>query len=184
MALIAPHGADELRPLIVDDARRGELEAEALTLPSLMMSSAAAANAVMMGAGYFTPLTGYMNRADALSVAENMRTSDGLFWPVPVVNLAESCPVEPGQRLALTDPNREGHPLLAVMTVDAVETLSDEDVATILEKVFRTDDPEHPGVAAFTAQGRTVISGPIEVLNYSYFEEDFPDTFRTAMAIR
>ena len=149
MALIAPHGATELRPLIVDDVRRGELEAEALTLPSLMMSSAAAANAVMMGAGYFTPLSGYMNRADALSVAENMRTTDGLFWPVPVVNLAESCPV-----------------------------------ATILDKVFRTDDPEHPGVAAFTAQGRTVISGPIEVLNYSYFEEDFPDTFRTAMAIR
>ena len=184
MALIAPHGADELRPLIVDDARRGELEAEALTLPSLMMSSAAAANAVMMGAGYFTPLSGYMNRADALSVAENMRTSDGLFWPVPVVNLTESCPVEAGRRLALTDPNREGHPLLAVMTVDAIETLSDDDVANILEKVFRTDDPEHPGVAAFTAQGRTVISGPIEVLNYSYFEEDFPDTFRTAMAIR
>ena len=184
MALIAPHGADELRPLIVDDARRGELEAEALTLPSLMLSSAAAANAVMMGAGYFTPLTGYMNRADALSVAEHMRTTDGLFWPVPVVNLAESCPVEAGQRLALTDPNREGQPLLAVMTVEAIETLSDEDVATILDKVFRTDDPEHPGVAAFTAQGRTVISGPIEVLNYSYFEEDFPDTFRTAMAIR
>ena len=184
MALIAPHGADALHPLIVNDARRGELEAEALTLPSLMMSSAAAANAVMMGAGYFTPLSGYMNRADALSVAENMRTTDGLFWPVPVVNLAESCPVEAGQRLALTDPNREGQPLLAVMTVEAVETLSNEDVATILEKVFRTDDPEHPGVAAFTAQGRTVISGPIEVLNYSYFEEDFPDTFRTAMAIR
>ena len=79
MTLIAPHGADELRPLIVDDTRREELEAEALTLPSLMMSSAAAANAVMMGAGYFTPLTGYMNRADALSVAENMRTTDGLF---------------------------------------------------------------------------------------------------------
>ena len=94
MALIAPHGADELRPLIVDDARRGELEAEALTLPSLVISSAAAANAMMMGAGYFTPLTGYMNLADALSVAENMRTTDGLFWPVPVVNLAESCPVE------------------------------------------------------------------------------------------
>ena len=184
MALIAPHGADELRPLIVDDTRRAELEAEALTLPSLMVSSAAAANAVMMGAGYFTPLAGYMNRADALSVAEKLRTTDGLFWPVPVVNLAESCPVEAGQRLALTDPNCEGHPLLAVMTVEAVETLSDEDVATILEKVFRTDDPEHPGVAAFTAQGRTVISGPIEVLNYSYFEEDFPDTFRTAMAIR
>ena len=81
MALIASHGADELRPLIVDDARRGELEAEALTLPALTMSSAAAANAVMMGAGYFTPLTGYMNRADALSVAETMRTTDDFFGP-------------------------------------------------------------------------------------------------------
>ena len=94
MALIAPHGATELRPLIVDDARRGELEAEALTLPSLMMSSAAAANAVMMGAGYFTPLTGYMDRADALSVAENMRISSNacmlslLSW---VTSPMESC---------------------------------------------------------------------------------------------
>lgn len=79
MALIAPHGADQLKPLIVNDARRAELAAEALTLPSLMMSSAAAANAVMMGAGYFTPLTGYMNRADTLSVAEHMTTADGLF---------------------------------------------------------------------------------------------------------
>ena len=57
MALIAPHGADQLKPLIVNDARRAELAAEALTLPSLMRSSAAAAKAVMMGAGYFTPLT-------------------------------------------------------------------------------------------------------------------------------
>ena len=149
MALIAPHGASELRPLIVNDARRAELEAEALTLPSMMVSSAAAANAVMMGAGYFTPLSGLHESRRRASVAENMQTADGLFWPVPVVNLAESCPVEAGQRLALTDPNREGHPLLAVMTVDAIETLSDDDVATILDKVFRTDDPEHPGVAAF-----------------------------------
>ena len=79
MALISPHGADALRPVIVDAARRAELEIEAETLPTLMASSAAAANAVMMAAGYFTPLTGYMNRADTLSVAQNMTTSDGLF---------------------------------------------------------------------------------------------------------
>jgi sulfate adenylyltransferase len=125
-----------------------------------------------------------MNRTDALSVAKNMTTSEGLFWPVPIMNLTESSAVTAGQRLALTDPNREGHPLLAVMTVDAVETLSDDDMATILEHVFRTNDPEHPGVAAMTSQGRTLISGPIEVLNYSYFEEDFAETFRTAMSIR
>jgi sulfate adenylyltransferase len=105
MALIAPHGADELRPLIVDDTRRAELEAEALTLPSLMVSSAAAANAVMMGAGYFTPLSRlHESRRCALRWRRTCAPTDGLFWPVPVVNLAESCPVEAGQRLALTDP--------------------------------------------------------------------------------
>ncbi len=42
---------------------------------SVIISSAAAANAVMLGGGYFNPLTGYMNAADALSIAENMKTT-------------------------------------------------------------------------------------------------------------
>ncbi|MCL4147428.1 UNVERIFIED_CONTAM: hypothetical protein GTU68_032481, partial [Idotea baltica] len=43
---------------------------------------------------------------------------------------------------------------------------------------------EHPGVAEFTVQGKSAIVGPIQVLNYSYFETEFPDTFRTAGDIR
>ena len=65
--MIKPHGADQLMPLFVDDAdERAALLAEAEGLPSLVVSSAAAANAVMLGAGYFTPLDGYMNLADAM----------------------------------------------------------------------------------------------------------------------
>ena len=184
MSLIAPHGSDELQPCIVDEARAQALTAEAANLPQLLVSSAAAANAVMLAAGYFSPLSGYMNRADTLSVAESMTTTSGLFFPVPVVNLTESFEGSVGDRVALLDPNVDGNPLLAVMTVEGIETLSDEDMAMITEKVFRTDDPAHPGVATFNSQGRVLLSGPIEVLNYSYFEKDFPDTFRTAMAIR
>ena len=44
--------------------------------------------------------------------------------------------------------------------------------------------PRTPGVSEFLEQGRVVLSGPIEVLNFSYFETDFSDTFRTAMEIR
>ena len=184
MSLIAPHGSDELQPCIVDEARAQALTAEAADLPPLLVSSAAAANAVMLAAGYFSPLSGYMNQADTLSVAESMTTTSGLFFPVPVVNLTESFDGSVGDRVALLDPNVDGNPLLAVMTVEGIETLSDEDMAMITEKVFRTDDPAHPGVATFNSQGRVLLSGPIEVLNYSYFEKDFPDTFRTAMAIR
>ena len=86
--MIGPHGADALKPLHVAEGRyRSELLAEAESLPSVVLNSAAAANAVMLGGGYFTPLDGFMNLADALSVAETMQTAGGLFWPVPILNL-------------------------------------------------------------------------------------------------
>ena len=182
--LIKPHGSTELAPRIVEGDAAEALKTEASTLPTLVLSSAAAANAVMLGAGYFNPLQGYMNRDDAMAVATNLHTTDGLFWPVPVLNMTDKFDGSAGDRVALLDPNRDGNPLLAVMTVEAVETLSDDDMAVMTSEVFGTDDSNHPGVATFNGQGRVLLSGPIEVLNYSYFEEDFPDTFRTAMAIR
>ena len=183
--MIKPHGSTELHPLYVaDETRRAALLQEAEQLPSLLLNSAAAANAVMLGAGYFNPLDGYMNLADTLSVAAKLQTVDGLFWPVPIVNLTESSAVVAGSRIALRDPNVEGHPVLAIMDVVAVEAVSDEQIDFIAEKVFRTLDPQHPGVDTFKSLGRTLLSGPIEVLNFSYFPEEFPDTFRTAVQIR
>ena len=184
--MIKPHGADVLMPLYVaDPSARELLFNEANDLASITLSSAAAANAVMLGAGYFTPLSGYMNLADAVSVAETLHTADGLFWPVPIVNLVESADgISVGQRIALKDPNVDGQPVLAVMQVQAIETVSDQQMDAMVEQVFGTLDSEHPGVAAFTSQGRVLLSGPIDVLSYSYFQSDFPDTYRTAVEIR
>ena len=184
--IIKPHGSDTLNPLYVsDETKRKELIREAASLPSIMLSSASAANAVMLGGGYFNPLTGYMNKADALSVADNMHTTSGLFWPTPVLNLVENANgIKAGDRIALKDPNVEGNPVLAVMDVEAVEEFTPEEMATMTQQVYGTQDPAHPGVAAFNSQGRVSLSGPIQVLNYSYFETDFGDTFRTAAQIR
>ena len=183
--MIKPHGSDELNPLFVDNSeQRHALEAEAENLPSILLNSAAAANAVMLGGGYFNPLTGYMNLADAMAVAENMHTSAGLFFPVPVLNLTSEAGVEAGSRIALRDPNVEGNPVLAIMDVDAVESVTEEQIDFMAEKIFRTLDPNHPGVATFKSLGKTMLSGSIQVLNFSYFQADFPDTFRTAVEIR
>ncbi len=183
--MIKPHGSDELNPLFVyNTEKRHALVAEAESLPSLLLNSAAAANAVMLGGGYFNPLTGYMNKADAMSVADSLHTTSGLFWPVPVVNLTRESGVEAGSRIALRDPNVEGNPVLAVMDVEAVEEVSDDEIRSMAEKIFRTLDENHPGVATFTDLGNTLLSGPIQVLNFSYFQADFPDTFRTAVEIR
>ena len=184
--MIKPHGADQLKPLFVyDEARHEALLSEARNLPSIVVSSAAAANAVMLGGGYFTPLGGYMNLADSLSVAENMHTADGLFWPVPIVNIVDDVSaIEGASRIALRDPNVEGNPVLAIMDIEAIEPVSSEQLQSMAEQVFATTDPKHPGVATFTALGSYMLSGPIEVLNFSYFQTDFPDTFRTAVEIR
>ncbi len=187
MSIIKPHGSDELNPLFVYDTAVNEaLQKEAEGLASILVSSATAANAVMLGAGYFNPLTGYMNKADAMSVATDMKTASGLFWPTPVLNLVKDAgSIKAGDRIALKDPNVEGNPVLAVMDVEAVEEFSDADMALMSEKVYApSPDEAHPGVEAFNAQGKVCISGPIKVLNFSYFQDEFPDTFRTAVEIR
>ena len=184
--MIKPVGSDTLHPLFVyDPDAHDALSHEAESMPSLLISSQAAGNAVMMGAGYFNPLTGFMNVADAMGAAEKMTLTDGSFFPVPVMCLVESTEaIGDAKRIALRDPNVEGNPVLAVMDIDKIEEVTDEQMQTMTEKVYRTADPEHPGVAAFNSQGRIAVSGAIQVLNFSYFITDFPDTFRTAVEIR
>lgn len=184
--MIKPVGSDELKPLFVYDSdAHDKLSHEAESLPSVIISSQAAGNAVMMGAGYFSPLPGFMNLADAMGAAEKMTLSNGAFFPVPVLCLLDNVDAIKGaRRIALRDPNVEGNPVLAVMDVQNIEQVSDAQMKTMTQKVYRTEDPEHPGVEAFNNQGRFAVSGPIQVLNFSYFITEFPDTFRTAVEIR
>ena len=184
--MIKPHGSDKLNPLYVqDEAKRAELLKEAEKMPSVVVCSAAAANAVMLGSGYFNPLPGYMKKADALAAAKIMKTTDGLFFPVPVVNmLKDASAIKDVKMIALRDPNVEGNPVLAIQQVEEIAEFTDEEMKEMTEAVFRTTDPEHPGVAAFNSVGKVNVAGPIQVLNFSYFEKDFPETFRTAYQIR
>ncbi len=184
--MIKPHGSDELNPLFVYDTdKRHALIEEANNLPSILVNSATAANAVMLGGGYFNPLNGYMNLADALSIAETLHTVDGLFWPVPVVNRVDDRgDLQPGSRIALRDPNVEGNPVIAIMDLETIEEADQDQIEYIAKEVFGTLDPQHPGVSVFLSAGRYFLAGPIQVLNFSYFQADFPDTFRTAVEIR
>ncbi len=187
--MIKPYGSEILTPLYVKEvSRRKFLLDEAEKIPSVVISSAAAANAVMLGGGYFNPLRGYMNLVDVLSVAERMQMYSGLLWPTPVINLLKgdlvSEEIKSAGKITLRDPNIEGNPVIAIQSVDNIETISKEQIRIVSEQIYGTSSCEHPGVAAFVDSGDTLISGPIEVLNYSYFSTDFPDTFKTAVEIR
>ncbi len=174
--IIEPHGSSALHALFVADSRENdELQEEAQRLPSVVVSSAAAANAVMLGAGYFNPLTGYMNKADALSVARDLKTTTGLFWPVPVLNLVkDASALAPGKRVALHDPNVVGAPVLAVMDVEAIETLSDEEVDLIVDNVFRTSGSEPPGRRRIPRPGAHASLGPDQGAQLQLFPDRVP----------
>ena len=86
--MIKPHGSDELMPKIVStEEEKVELLNSANSMKKMTVNSAAAANLVMLGAGYFTPLEGFMGKSEVISVANDMKLENGLFWPTPVVNL-------------------------------------------------------------------------------------------------
>ncbi|MCA8836609.1 MAG: sulfate adenylyltransferase [Proteobacteria bacterium] len=183
--MIKPYFSNTLSPAMsADPDQIAFLGAEAAKLPKMQLQSMAAANLVMMGSGYFSPLRRFMNQNESVAVASSMRCRDGMFWPVPLMNLTEVPPDAGIRRLALLDPNHEEHPVMAVQDVDSVEEVADSFLEKIAKDVFGTDSTEHPGVERLYAQGRFLISGPIEVLSHSYYPDDFPDTFRTAAQIR
>ena len=184
--MIKPHGSEKLNPLLVRDTKRNkELQEEGVTLPSLLLNSTAAANAVMLGAGYFNPLTGYMNLEETISVSKDLHMKNGLFWPIPIINITKDVSGLNGKkRIALRDPNITDNPIIAIMDIENIELVTDEQIQAIVKEVFGTTDVSHPGVAIFYGLGNYLVSGKIEVLNFSYFTNEFPDTFKTAQQIR
>ena len=133
--MIKPHGSEELMPKIVNtEEEKVALLDSAKTMKKMTVNSAAAANLVMLGAGYFTPLEGFMGKNDVISVANNVKLEKGLFWPTPVVNLTnQDLDFKEGEEIALIDPNVEGEQIIAIQKVDKIEKLTEEEINKLLK---------------------------------------------------
>src|SRR5918911_1392817 len=113
--LVSPHGGGALRALLLDAAQAAEERRRAEKLPKLVVSSREKGDLVMLGIGGFTPLEGFMSHADWKGVCDEMRTSSGLFWPIPITLSTDDDSMKAGAELALIDPD-DGS-ALAVMKV-------------------------------------------------------------------
>ncbi len=168
MTLAPPHGPQrELRPLLAPPAEIEERLARAASLVSVQMSSREASDLVMLGIGAFTPLEGFMGKADWQSVCEHMQLRDGTFWPIPITLSVEQAVAERisiGQEVSLCGP---GDLIMGTMVVHELYGIDKSLEAT---EVFRTTDSEHPGVAKLMAQGPVNLAGEVTVLS----EGDYP----------
>src|SRR5207253_1585941 len=108
---------------------------------ALQLSNRQASDFELLANGGFAPLTGFLGSADWKSVCEDMRLASGDLWPIPIT-LATDLECQVGDVVELTAPNGKQ---LGRLTV---EEIYEKDVDLEAEKVYRTTDNEHPGVAA------------------------------------
>lgn len=174
-ALVAPHASAALKPLLLSGRELSEARARAASLPKLYVSSRERGDLIMLGIGGFTPLDGFMNRADWLSVCNDLRTAEGVFWPIPITLSATrefAQGLKPGQEIALFDP--ETDQVLAIMRVDEQYAI---DKTHECKSVFRTADPEHPGVKMVLEQKDLNLAGRVQVLSTGGFAEKYGALF-------
>lgn len=142
-SLVTPHGG-KLVDLIADPERAAELKAQARELPSCELTPRQVCDLELLLNGGFSPLTGFLGRADYESVVANMRLADGTLWPIPIVlDLPEETArsLDNGKMLALRDD--EG----VMLAIQHVTEVFEPDREAEAIRVFGTADREHPGVA-------------------------------------
>ena len=169
--LVRPHGGGDLKPLLIDDPEREPELKRAAGLQTVPMSSRETSDLVMMAMGAYSPLVGFMGHDDWRRVCLEMKLSNGLFWPIPITlscdpDLAGSIGL--GEDVALSD--QDTGQIMATMTVTEKYAIDREFECA---EVFRTTDPNHPGVAKVLEQGAVNLAGPVRVIS----EGIYPQTY-------
>ncbi|MFO7604935.1 MAG: sulfate adenylyltransferase [Desulfurivibrionaceae bacterium] len=194
--LVAPHGG---KGLVCCKLHGNELEAEkekAAGLKQIEISARAKGDLIMMGTGGFSPLDGFMKKADWKGVCENFQMADGTFWPVPVtldISAADAEAIKEGDEIALV---RNGE-VYATMKVTEKYGMTDVEKKWECEKVFKgqgeesADDvfwkiamEDHPGVKMVMAQKEFNIAGPVKVLSEGEYPADYKGVYLTPAETR
>ena len=169
--LVKPHGHSELSPRLVDETQRTDHLAEAKTLRSIRMTSRELSDLLMFGMGAYSPLEGFMNEESWRKCCTDYTTDQGLFWPIPItVSVPEdvASSISLGETIALIDENAT---IYGTLKVDEKYTIDKE---LECREVYKTLDPEHPGVEKVMLQEPINLAGAVTVLN----EGVYPATYK------
>lgn len=157
---IQPHGGALVSRWVEGSDRHTMLE-RAQAMPRVVLSERAQGDLDLIAVGAYSPLRGFLGHADYRNVVDNMHLVNGTLWPVPVclsVDRALAEGLKDGEQIALVDARDR---TLAVM--ELAERFA-PDKALEAQKVYRTTDPAHPGVAELMASGEVCLAGEVHVL--------------------
>ena len=177
--LVPPHGSKKLKTLALHGSERKSELKKAESLPRLMCSSREFGDVVMLGIGGFTPLAGFMNRADWQSVCDNMTMKNGLFWPIPITLSTNDKTIKEDQEVAIV--YEKTNEIIATMVITEKYTIDREHECNT---VYKTTDMEHPGVVLVMSQGEYNLAGPIKVLSDGGFPSQYGNLYMTPSETR
>ncbi len=154
---IAPHGGTLINRLVPPEKKSFYLD-QADILPRVSLDERAYSDLVMIAIGGFSPLNGFMGKADYDPVVTDMRLANGLPWAIPVtlsVDEAVAAPLQEGTLVRLDDPAGR---FVGVLELQEKYTY---DKAHEALNVYRTEEEQHPGVKVVYEQGAVNLAGPV-----------------------
>ncbi|OGU41751.1 MAG: sulfate adenylyltransferase [Ignavibacteria bacterium GWB2_35_12] len=177
--LISPHGSPELIVLLLQGKALEDEKKKAASLPKINISSRESGDLIMLGIGGFTPLTGFMGYEDWKGVCSDMKMpgKKGLFWPIPVTLSADKATADKlniGDEVALY--SDEYSDIMATMKIEEKYKIDKEFEC---KSVYKTTDPEHPGVKMVMDQAEVNLAGPVKVLSEGPFPVQFKGVYQT-----
>ncbi|MGY5345934.1 sulfate adenylyltransferase [Paenibacillus glucanolyticus] len=162
MTAILPHGGT-LVQRVAHGEERDVILKQADTLSKISVNAWSISDLDLIGVGAFSPLQGFLNELDYKSVISTMRLSNGTVWSIPVtlaVDEDTAASLVVGEKAALV--GEEDGVIYGVIDVESIYQV-DQQVEAV--QVFKTDDPEHPGVKKLFERSAIYVGGPIQVLN-------------------
>lgn len=163
MAISIPHGG-KLINRFVDPEEVDALSQRASQLKKIELTAREISDLELIATGVFSPLEGFMGRADYESVLQKMRLANGLPWSLPItlsVTAEEGASLKEGVEVALVQ--ETGLPL-AILRIDEKYPFDKEKEAL---SAYGTNDPSHPGVAYTQTLGDFYLGGKISMLRRS-----------------
>lgn len=167
---IAPHGGHLVNRFVSGD-EAAALREQARHFTKIHLADRRLSDLEMIANGAFSPLEGFMNRADYDNCVINKRLANGLPWTIPVTLAVSSDEAESlriGETIALIDKFEN---ILAVMELEEIYRYNRDREARL---VYTTTDESHPGVRNLFRRGEIHLAGRIRVLQ-DRVDASFPE---------
>ncbi len=177
--LVPPHGSNTLKPLALESNAALQEREKSETLTKVVCTSREFGDIIMFGIGGFTPLEGFMNKADWLNVCQSMTLENGTFWPIPITLSTNDEDIKEGQEVAIV--YEKTNEIIATMLISEKYTIDKE---LECNEVFKTTNIDHPGVAIVMSQGKYNIAGKIKVISDGGFSEQYGELYMTPQETR